>query len=117
MSDIRDLYENLFSSVKLSFSRTFQGYFEYKTAIQVINLHPGVPFLYWLLNTSVSLDRTGTEWEYLVILSLSKISVSYTTIRLKKYWQIFQLRRCKHAGKSRRASTDLSPTPGSRSLI
>jgi hypothetical protein len=61
MSDIRDLCENFFSSLKLSFSRPFQGYFEYKTAIQDINLHPGVPFLYWLLNTSVSVERTGTE--------------------------------------------------------
>jgi hypothetical protein len=61
MSDIRDLHENLFSSLKLSFSRPFQGHFEYKTAIQDINLHPGVPFLYWLLNTGVSLERTGTE--------------------------------------------------------
>lgn len=61
MSDNRDLYENLFSSLKLSFSRPFQGYFEYKTAIQDTNLCPGVPFLYWKLNTSMSLERTGTE--------------------------------------------------------
>jgi hypothetical protein len=61
MSDIRDLYENLFSSLKPSFSLPFQEYFENKTTIQDIDLHPGVPYLYWLMNISVSLERTGTE--------------------------------------------------------
>jgi hypothetical protein len=61
MSDIRDLCKNLFSSLKLSILRPFQRYLEYKTAIQDINLRPGVPFLYWLLNTSVSLESVGTE--------------------------------------------------------
>jgi hypothetical protein len=61
MSDIREVYENLFSSLKPSFSFPCQEYFENKTTIQDIDLHPGVPYLYWLMNISVSLERIGTE--------------------------------------------------------
>jgi hypothetical protein len=61
MFDIRNLYENLFSSLKPSFSLPFQEYLKNKTTTQDIDLHPGVPYLYWLMNINVSLERIGTE--------------------------------------------------------